>query len=407
MSGGQRKTREPGFLGGWKAWRQFRGIPRAERRIVFLSESGQDWHHFAPVVTHLTGELRETIIYVSFDAADPGLHQDNPRIRPLCIGRGMWRIWFCQFLDCDVLVTQILDLHNLELKRSVHPVHYVYQFHSLISTHMADHANSFDHYDTILCAGPHQAREIRRREELHGLPAKNLVPHGYGRLEDLMAARRDPPPVRGDGDIHVLLAPSWGEQTILPVCGAELVRTLLGAGFRVTLRPHYQTRWMTPRLIDDIMEEHRGHPRLALVEQMGESDSLFDSHVMITDWSGAGQDYGLGLEKPVLYLDVPPKARNDTWPELGIEPFESWVRSRIGAIVSPAELARVPEVIRDLTRDPARFRAQVAEIRAGSVYNLGRSGPAGAEAIARIAREVAARPGTAAGPSPGPSPRSR
>ena len=81
---------------------------------------------------------------------------------------------FSGFRPCeaDLLLTQLLDLDNFDLKRSVHPVHYVYMFHSLISTHMADHANSYDHYDTILCAGPHQAREIRRREELEGLPAK-------------------------------------------------------------------------------------------------------------------------------------------------------------------------------------------------------------------------------------------
>ncbi|MEZ5564530.1 MAG: hypothetical protein R3F24_02995 [Gammaproteobacteria bacterium] len=53
------------------------------------------------------------------------------------------------------------------------------------------------------------------------------------------------------------------------------------------------------------MEQHRANPRFRLVEAMGGGDSLFDSHVMITDWSGAGQDYGLGLEKPVLYIDVP------------------------------------------------------------------------------------------------------
>jgi YidC/Oxa1 family membrane protein insertase len=304
------------------------------------------------------------------------------------VGKGIWRISFCQFLDADVLVTQILDFGNLELKRSVHPVHVIYMFHSLISTHMADRANSFDNYDTILCAGPHQAREIRRREELHGLPAKRLIPHGYGRLEELLAHRREPPPVRGDGDIHVLIAPSWGEQTILPVCGAALVETLLGAGFRVTLRPHYQTRWMTPEVIDGIAARHAANPAFRLIEQMGESDSLYDSHVMITDWSGAGQDYGMGLEKPVLYIDVPPKARNDSWPELGMEPFESYVRTRLGALLKPEEIAAAPARIRELVANPEPFRASVATLRRDWVHNLGTSGPAGATAIAGIAAEL-------------------
>lgn len=375
------------FFRDWSGYRAFRRIPRDERRIVFLAESGQDWHHFEPVVRHLTDVLGEPVLYVSSDPGDPGLHQASPLIRSFCIGTGLWRIWFCQFLDADVLVTQILDFGNLDLKRSVHPVHVVYMFHSLISTHMADYANSFDSYDTILCAGPHQMREIRRREELHKLPAKQLIPHGYGRLEELLANRREAPPISSDGDIHVLLAPSWGEETILPVCGSELADLLMSAGFRLTLRPHYQTRWKMPEVIDRIVARHGANPRFRLVEQMGESDSLHDSHVMITDWSGAGQDYGMGLEKPVLYIDVPPKARNDTWPELGMEPFESYVRNRLGALLKPERLAEAPQLIRELVRDPARFRREVAKLREESVYNLGNSGPAGAQAIARIAAE--------------------
>jgi hypothetical protein len=91
--------------------------------------------------------------------------------------------------------------------------------------------------------------EIRTREELHDLAPKQLVPHGYARLEDLMAARRAPA-ISADAGMHVLVAPSWGAHTILPTCGPELIGILLDAGFRVTLRPHFQTRWATPEVID-------------------------------------------------------------------------------------------------------------------------------------------------------------
>ncbi len=387
------------FLRYWADHRRFRRLPRSARRIVLYAESGQDWHHFRPVVDHLTTVMGLPVCYVSSDESDAGLRQTNPRITPFCIGRGILRIWFFQFLQCDVLLTQMLDLGNFDLKRSIHPVHYIYMFHSLISTHMADHENSFDHYDTILCAGPHQALEIRRREELRGLRPKRLMPHGYHRIEQLMAEQRPPPPIRTDADLHVLLAPSWGQQTILNQCGMELVGVMLEAGFTLTLRPHYQTRWQTPEVIDRLVERYGSHPRFRLVEQMGESGSLFDSHVMITDWSGAGQDYAMGLEKPVLYIDLPPKTRNTTWRELGIEPFEVFVRERIGAVLPPSRLAEAPAVIRGLLRDPARFQRDVAALRRDWIHNLGRSGPAGAEAVAQVAAEVAAQ--NAAGAPPG------
>lgn len=356
---------------------------------MFYAESAQDWHHWRALVAHLTGALGETICYVSSDPGDPGLRQDPERIHPFCIGRGWWRIWFFQWLRADVLVTQLLDLGNLELKRSIHPVHYIYVFHSLVSTHMADRADSFDHYDTILCAGPHQVREIRRREALHDLAPKRLLPHGYARIEELLAARREPAVAPGTG-VHVLVAPSWGPQTILPICGPELVRVLLDAGFRVTLRPHFQTRWSAPAVIDDVAHAYRDHPRFTLVEAMGERESLFDAHVMVTDWSGAAHDFGLGLEKPVLFIDLPPKSRNGTWRELGLEPFEMAVREQLGAILAPDRLTEAPGVIHQLVADPAGVRARAAALREASVFNLGRSGVAGAVAIAAIAREQAA-----------------
>lgn len=379
-------------LQNWRSYRAFKALPPEARRIVIYSESGQDWHHFAPVIGELTGSLEEDVVYLTSDPGDPGLSQNNPRLSAFCVGSGVIRTICFQWLQAGVMAMTMVDFNKLQLKRSIHPVSYAFMFHSLISVHMADHEDSYDYYDAVLCAGPHQQREIRKREEMLGLQPKQLFDHGYHRLEQLMAERRDPPPWQQTEDIHVLLAPSWGEETILNICGLELVDVLIDAGFRVTLRPHYQTRWMTPEMIDRIADKYADHERFALMEQMGESDSLYDSHVMITDWSGAGMDYGMGLEKPVLYIDVPPKARNDWWPELGMEPFESYVRDKIGAIVAPDSLGDVPGEIKRLLADPAAFRANVAQLRSEWVFNLGDSAAAGARAIAELAREADARP---------------
>ena len=375
------------FFYCWRQYRAFKRLPRASRQIVIYAESGQDWHHFAPVIAEITGRYNKSVCYVSSDPNDAGLTQSDAAILPFCIGNGLFRMMFFQMLEADVMLTQMLDLDNLDLKRSVNPVHYIYMFHSLISTHMADYANSFDHYESILCAGPHQMIEIRKRESLHGLKPKRLFEHGYFRLEELIAEGRKAPEIVDRGDIHVLLAPSWGDQTILNVCGQELVKVLLDAGFRLTLRPHFQTRWNTPEVLDDIVASVGDHPRFALVEQMSESDSLYNSHIMITDWSGAGMDYGMGLEKPVLYIDVPPKSRNDTYQELELEPFESYVRDKIGAILSPRRLGEAPGTILSLLDNPGQFSQRIRQLREESVFNLGRSSTAAARAVVEVADE--------------------
>ena len=375
-------------LKNWRAYKRFSSLPRECKKIVFYSESGQDWHHFEPVINYLTRQMGEQVIYLTSDPDDLGLHQENLHLAGFCIGGGLIRTICFQWLEATTLTMTMVDFNKLQLKRSVNPVKYAFMFHSLISTHMADHADSYDDFDAILCAGPHHTREVRAREKILAIKPKQLFEHGYHRLEDLMANRREPPQSNNDEQIHVLLAPSWGEQTILNICGLELVDVLLAAGFWVTLRPHYQTRWMTPEVIDRIDEKYRDHQQFTLMEQMGESDSLYDSHIMITDWSGAGMDYGLGLEKPVLYIDVPAKARNDWWPELDMEPFESLVREEIGAVVAPDSLQVMPDRIRELLQEPDAFRENIRAVRQAWVYNLGDSARAGAEAIVQLAGGV-------------------
>jgi YidC/Oxa1 family membrane protein insertase len=108
----------------------------------------------------------------------------------------------------------MMDLDNLQLKKSINPVHYVYLFHSLGSTHMVDHANSYDAYDSLFCVGPHHVNELRKREELQGLKPRLLFEYGHPRLENLlvvaMSYQLSATQAADSGITTVLLAPTWG-----------------------------------------------------------------------------------------------------------------------------------------------------------------------------------------------------
>ncbi len=114
------------------------------------------------------------VCYVTADPQDAGLLRQHENYRAICLPAGLFLTIFFQVKQADVLVLTMMDLGNLQLQRSLHPVHYIYLFHGMGSTHMVDHANSFDHYDSLFCTGPHQVAEIRKREALKNLPAKFL-----------------------------------------------------------------------------------------------------------------------------------------------------------------------------------------------------------------------------------------
>lgn len=378
-------------LGIWQDWRSYRRLlklPPADRRIIFYSESHQDWHHLQPLIDFLVERLSRTVCHVTSEktaALPPG---SRPGLHAFRIGSGAVLTWFFQMLETDVLVLTMLDLQNFHLKRSRRPVHYLYVFHSMGSTHLVDHENSYDHYDSLFCVGPHHVAEIRRREELKGLPPKHLFAHGYTRLERLVeAAATAPPP---SPPTTVLLAPTWGEHSILHVCGEPLIDALLSAGLRVILRPHYQTARLAPRVIQRLTARFGGDPRFRHVYRMGEMDSLLESDVLICDWSAMAIEYALGLGKPVLFVDVPPRVRNPKYAELGLEPMEMRIRRELGTVLPLNRLAEAPAYVAELVRGAREFRDRMAGLRATWVFNFGRSVEVGAREIARIADERAA-----------------
>ncbi|MBT8047031.1 MAG: CDP-glycerol glycerophosphotransferase family protein [Gammaproteobacteria bacterium] len=379
------------FFSAWKALRKFRQLPWAWRTIVIYSESGQDWHQFFALIEQLNGPLDRKVCYVTSDRNDPGLKRTHGNYRAICIPEGLFRTIFFQVCQSDVFVLTMMDLHNLQLKRSTYPVHYIYLFHSMGSTHMVDNENSFDHYDSLFCTGPHQVREIRKREELKGLQAKHLFDYGHPRLEQVIGQGREYVQEDAPGDpLTVLIAPTWGEDSIFNTCGRELIRVLLETGYRVIMRPHYQSNRQTPEVIAGVRDAFAGNARFEYIGQMGETDSIMRSDILVSDWSAMALEYAMGLEKPVLFIDVPRRIRNPNWQELGIEPIETTIRTQVGEIVSPASLQETPAAIERLVSDPERFRARMRELRETMVFRLGHSIPDGAAEIVRLADERSA-----------------
>ena len=367
----------------WRDFRRFRALPPGDRNIVFYSETHQDWHHLQPLIDFLTERLSRTVCHLSSEPVVP-FPAPRPNQHTFRVGGGVLCTWLFQTLKADVMVLTMLDLHNFQLKRSIHPVHYLYVFHSMGSTHMVDHENSYDHYESLFPTGPHHVAELRRREELKGLPAKHIFPYGYPRLERLVEVA-EAAPRRSSSAITVLLAPTWGEQSTLHVCGEPLIAALLNGGIRVILRPHYQTGRLAPHLIAGLVARFGAHPNFRHVERMEESDSLLESDLLISDWSAMAIEYALGFGKPVLFVDVPPRVRNPKWEELGIEPMEMRIRRELGSILPLDRIGDAPRVVEALVAGAADFRERTVSLRESWTFNFGHSVEAGAREIARIA----------------------
>ena len=169
-----------------------------------------------------------------------------------------------------------------------------------------------------------------------------------------------------------------------------MVGNLLTGGFHVIMRPHYHTIRLSPGVCEEIVARYRDNKKFEYIDSMGDNDSLFRSHVLVSDWSAMAIEYALGLEKPVLFIDLPRRIRNKNWQELGIEPIEAAIRERVGSILSPTSLELAAERIRGLLQRPEALSECIAVLRKQLVYNPGSSVSAASEEIARLADQRAA-----------------
>lgn len=324
-----------GFIRHFRDVMRFMQLPKEQRRLTFYSEGKNYWPHLEGLVLESLATLDVPVSYISSDKDDPGLCLEHDSYQTFLIDEGFVRNWFFENIETDVMVMTMPDLHQYQVKRSKHKVHYVYVQHSLVSLHMVYRKGAFDHYDTIFCAGPHHAKEIRAMEATDGLPEKNLVEHGYGRLDAIRAEALKRPQKKSNATRHALIAPSWGEQATIELgLGEKIVGQLLEKGCQVTLRPHPQTVKLAKDKVDAILEKYSSHSLFSYEANVAGQDSLHDSDFMVSDWSGAALDYAFGLGKPVLFIDVPRKVNDPNYERFGIEPFEVMIRNQVGIVVT-------------------------------------------------------------------------
>jgi YidC/Oxa1 family membrane protein insertase len=365
-------------------YRRFKRLSAQDRSIVFYAEHSGHYPYLEGIIKKLTDEYNRTLCYITSDRHDSILANSDPRIETFYLNKLL--PLFMAFVDCRVFVMTLMDLGNFHLRRSVNPVHYVYVPHGLLSTSMVVRHNAYDHYDCILCTGPHRIEEIRQREQLNNLRPKTLIEAGYYRLERIYQDYQDyihRRPSQADRET-ILIAPSWGADNILESCGEELVGLLLREGYRVVVRPHPETVRSTPHLIKHLEDRFGKMSDFTLENSVVRHDSLLRADVLITDWSGISLEYAFGTERPVLFLDVPAKVRNPKWRELGIEPIELSLRQEVGMVVSLEEVNVVPQAIKELLASQCAYKKRLAGLRNQHVYNFGKSSDIGAEYIMNI-----------------------
>lgn len=363
---------------------RYLGAPSGRRRLTFYSERAVYFQYFEDFIREILATSDLEICYISSDISDKRLAWMDPRIHVYYADKLM--PLFLLLSDAAAWVMTMTDLHQFHVRRSVAGAHHVYLFHAMVSTHMIYRKGAFDHYDTLLCAGPHHVREIQRAEEIYRLPAKRLLETGYPLLDKIRAESASRKRNHGEPRT-VLVAPSWAPGNIMESCVRPLVSALAGKGWRIILRPHPEFLKRKRDVIDSLRADLLAYTGVEMETEFLNKNSIHDADVLITDWSGIGLEYAFGTERPVLYIDTPRKVTNPEYERLGLPPIEEDIREKIGTILSMGDCGKAPEAIESMLLHCEKYCNRIRELRENLLFNPGRSASVGARQIVAMAKE--------------------
>ena len=372
-----------GFGEEWKELKKFNNLKDEQRSIVFYAENKASMNHFRFLISELTQKRNFQICYITSVKNDPILSNNDENIFAFYIGDGVIRTKFFLELKARILIMDMPDLNSFHIKRSkVFPVHYIYIFHSMFSVHSYLRKGALDHYDTIFCVGEHQKKEILETEKIYGLKPKKLIDYGFGRLDTLLRERNNFKKEKLNTENLIIIAPTYGDNNLLKICGVKLIETLLDSNFKVLLRPHFRIFKESKDVIRIIRDKFQNNNNFLLEEGIIKPEIFHSSRCMISDWSGISLEYAFIFERPIIYIDVPKKELNEEADKISLTPIEVSIREKIGHLVDPDNLTEIPKIILEIN-DESRAE-QIRDIRLKTVFNIDKSASIGANYIIKI-----------------------
>ena len=356
------------------------------KHLVFYSEGSGFYKYYQGVIEWLLAHSNVIIHYITSDCGDQifALAEKQPRIKPYYIGQKRLITLFMR-MDADLVVMTTPDLENYFLKRSYirKDIEYIYIDHGLGSDNMLLREGALDHFDTVFCCGEHIVREIEAMDALRGIePPQKTVPVGFPYL-DALTAMYEAMPKTQKAKKQILIAPSHQPDNILESCIDGMLEALLPLGCRIVVRPHPQALRRTPAVIESLLSKWGGYPAdtLEIQTDFSSNDTVYESDLLITDWSGIAYEFSFATCRPSLFINTTMKVINPHWKAIDVEPVDFRLRRGLGAELEPDELDRLAPTAEELLGKPDKYSEQIAKLKEETLYNLGRSARAAGKYI--------------------------
>lgn len=324
-------------------------VDEKHENIVIFSDHKRYWNVFEPICDEF--ERREkSLEYMTFSPDDPALDKNYQHVKCTYIGEGNKGFAKLNTLHADILFSSTPSLDVLYWKRSKNVKYYIHIPHAANDPSMY-RMFGLDFYDAIMISGDYQEQQIRELEKIRGISQKELPKAGLIYM-DAMKKRLNEAGAEPDHPVTVLLAPSWGSNSIFSTYRGKIIQALIDTGYHIIVRPHPQSYTADKELLDEIMNEYPGNEQLEWNRDNDNFDVLRRSDLLISDFSGIIFDFTLVFDKPIIYADTSyDKAATDAcWLEEETWTFQTL--PKLGPQLSESKLADMKSMIDDCLNNP-------------------------------------------------------
>ena len=318
---------------------EINNINKKKPRFIFYSENKSYLKYGYLIIEYLSKKYPGEVYYVSSDVNDK---VSDLNVINIYIGQSFLLQYFFKSVVTDNLFMTLTDLNNNIVKRNSFVKNYIYFFHGAVSTTRIYTSTAFDNYDTILCNGDYQIKEIQHREKLDNLKQKKLIKLGFFYFYYLKKKIDEI-----ENNSEILVAPSWNKNRLnfINEDFEEILTNLLNSGYKVRFRPHPETIKRSQDLMNSYKKKF-GNQNFIFDDDTENFEAMQNAKCLITDNSGISIEYMMIFKKPVIFYNDFDKIHNVNFDMYkNLQPIEDIIKDKFGYEFNKHQIIEIKKII--------------------------------------------------------------
>lgn len=266
---------------------------------VIFSDHKRYWNVFSSICDEFE-KLQIPLTYYTCSNDDPVLSQNYKYVKGEFIGEGNKPFVKLNFLKADKVISTTPGLDVYQWKRSKNVNKYIHVSHSIDDLSYY-RMFGLDHYDVVLASGQNQIDFIKKIESVRNINKKELLIVGSTYMDLLLEKKKQSEVKNKSEKLTVLVAPSWGNNSILCKFGEKFLSSLSKTDFNIIIRPHPQSLTSDKTTLDYLMN------KFSYMEWNFDNDNfnvMNKADILISDFSSIIFDFSFIFNKPVIYADT-------------------------------------------------------------------------------------------------------